>query len=54
MNAETHLNKVIDFVTEEFCEVSREDCEECTHYDDGNCPILLAQEYLSEEGLTDE
>lgn len=54
MNAESHLNKVIDFVTNEFCEVAREDCNCCTHYDEGSCPILMAEAFLSEEGYEDE
>ena len=52
--AEQLLIKVIDFVDKELCEVDQQDCDCCSFYDLGNCPIHLAKQYLDEEGLIDE
>ena len=55
MNAKEHLDRVIDFVSTKFCEVCKEDCDQCQYYDKGNCPILVAESYLyEEEGYEDE
>ena len=54
MNAIEHLKNVIDFVSSEFCEVCREDCNTCTHYGNGSCPILTAEDFLTEEGYSDD
>ena len=48
------LEKVINFVSEEFCEVDESDCDTCVHYDMGNCPIFLAKQYLEDEGYIEE
>lgn len=52
--AEDLLVKLVDFVATEFCETDSQDCDCCTHFDQGNCPVVLAKQYLIDEGLYDE
>ena len=52
--AEVLLNSVVDFISEEFCEVDESDCDSCTHYDSGNCPVLLSKQYLEDEGYLED
>ncbi|MBQ3420719.1 MAG: hypothetical protein IJH34_03435 [Romboutsia sp.] len=48
------LSQVIEFVDKEFCGVDEQDCDCCNYYDLGNCPVLLAKQYLKEENTDDE
>ena len=44
------INDLINFVDEEFCKADDQDCNSCSYYDGGNCPVLLTKQYLEEEG----
>lgn len=51
MKALNLLNRLTSFIQTEYCEIDNpeQDCEECSHYDMGNCPVVLAKQYLEEE-----
>ena len=51
---EVLLSKVVNFIEDEFCEVDYSDCDNCSHYDSGNCPIVLAKQYLEDEGYDED
>ena len=52
--AEDLLIKLVNFIEEEFCETGLQNCDECSHYDSGNCPVILANQYLADEGYSED
>lgn len=48
------LTNLVNFIEKEFCGFDEQDCDCCTHFDQGNCPVVLAKQYLIDEGLYDE
>ena len=48
------LSSLVNFVEKEFCEIDSQDCDCCSHYDSGNCPVYLSRQYLEEENYVDE